>query len=52
MISIWHLLWIVPISAVGGVIFMVGIVIFDDFLWLASDKCEKRGDTDGIPDDL
>ena len=44
MISIWHLLWIVPISAVGGVILTIGIVIFDDFMWLASDKCETIGD--------
>ena len=41
MISIWHLIWICPLSAVAGVVFTVGIIIFDDCLWWASDKCEK-----------
>lgn len=41
MISIYHLLWIIPISAVAGVILVVGIIIFDDCLWWASDKSEK-----------
>ena len=42
MISIWHLLWIVPFSAVGGVILTIGIVIFDDCLWWADDSRGKK----------
>ena len=44
MISAYHLLWICPLSAVAGVVLTVGIIIFDDCLWWASDKCETRGD--------
>ena len=44
MISIYHLVWIVPLSAVAGVVLTVGIVILDDCLWWASDKCETKGD--------
>lgn len=44
MISIWHLIWICPLSAVAGVVLAVGIIIFDDCLWLASNKSETRGD--------
>ena len=44
MISIWHLIWIIPLSAVAGVVLAVGIVIFDDCLWWASDKSETKGD--------
>jgi len=41
MIFIYHLIWICPLSAVAGVVFAVGIIIFDDCLWWASDKSEK-----------
>jgi hypothetical protein len=44
MISIWHLIWICPLSAVAGVVLTVSIIIFDDCLWWASDKSEKGGD--------
>lgn len=44
MISVLHLIWIVPVSAVAGVLLAVGIIIFDDCLWWASDECEKRGE--------
>ena len=42
MISIYHLIWICTLSAVAGVVLAVGIIMFDDCLWLANDKCEKE----------
>lgn len=39
MISIWHLVWIVPLSAVAGVMLLFYIVIFDDCLyWMDNSK--------------
>lgn len=36
MIPIWYLVWIIPISAVLGVIFMFYLFVFDDCLWWAN----------------
>ena len=47
MISVWHLVWIVPASAVMGVILLFYIVIFDDCMWWADDsrdKADKKGE--------
>lgn len=44
MISIWHLVWIVPLSAVMGVILLFYIVIFDDCMWWADDDRGKEDD--------
>ena len=44
MISVWHLIWIVPLSAVGGVILVFYLVIFDDCLWWAN--TDDKGDED------
>jgi hypothetical protein len=41
MISVWHLVWIVPLSAVMGVILLFYIVIFDDCMWWADDSRDK-----------
>ena len=46
MISIWNLIWICPLSAVSGVVLAVGIIIFDDCLWLARKKKKKGGNDD------
>ena len=42
MISIWHLIWIVPLSVVAGVVLAVGIIVFDDRLCWLNGKCEKE----------
>ena len=44
MISIFHLIWIIPLSAVAGALLFIFIVLVDDCLWWASDKSETRGD--------
>ena len=46
MISPWHLIWIIPLSAVAGVVLVVGIILFDDCLWWASDKPDKENSID------
>lgn len=38
MIHICHLIWIVPLSAVAGVMLAFYIVIFDDAMWWANDR--------------
>ena len=43
MISVYHLIWIIPLSAVAGIIFAVWIVLVDDCLWWADNKSEKKG---------
>lgn len=43
MISIWHLVWIVPISAVFGVFAMIYIVLVDDCMYWAN---KREGDDD------
>ena len=42
MINVFHLIWIIPVSAVGGIILAVWILLVDNCLWRASDD----------PDDL
>jgi hypothetical protein len=46
MISIWHLLWIIPLSAVAGVVLAVGIIIFDDCLWWANRVSDRKDGED------
>lgn len=38
MISVWHLVWIVPLSAVAGAFFIIGYLLVDECLWLADDR--------------
>lgn len=49
MIHIWHLIWIVPLSAVMGVVLLCYIVIFDDCMYWADDSRKKEDqDRDGF----
>jgi hypothetical protein len=42
MISILHLVWIIPLSAVGGAFLLALIVITDDCLYWADDDKDKK----------
>ena len=42
MISVWHLVWIVPASAVLGVFAMIYIVLVDDCMYWADDDRDKE----------
>ena len=46
MISIYHLIWIIPLSAVAGVLLTVMIVLVDDCLYLANRESDRK-DGDG-----
>ena len=46
MISVWHLVWIIPLSAVGGAFTLALIVLMDDCLYWANEEdnhfCESQ----------
>ena len=51
MISIWHLVWIVPLSAAMGVMLLFYLVIFDDCLYWLDDKAKHYEDYDKLEED-
>lgn len=51
MILTLHLIWIVPLSAIGGAALLFYIVVVDDLLYWSSDKVKHYEDYDKLEDD-